>query len=408
MKNKIDITLDKIKSAIKNTKFNNNTHLAGGCVRDEIMNKKPKDYDFCISLPNGGIDFANYITSYYNERPPVIFERFGTAHFILDGFEFEATMTRAETYNESNRNPEVKYTTLKNDVFRRDLNINSLLKNISTGEILDLTGKGIHDIKNKIIRTPLEPNITFSDDPLRMLRCIRFCVKYNFKLPYYMIKSIKNYSYRLKIISTERINDELNKILKSNNPYVGIRLLKITNILHYIIPEIDNDNIKNIYELIKKSKNDLHLRLAILLYDLSPKTSNYILVDLKYSNDDIKKIITPLTNYKRIDTIELNYKECRRLKYELKDNLETTLELMKLKNCGKTNKIIKILNELKNEPKTITLPINGNDIMKTFNLKPNKQVGKLMNISKELWFENPNITKNEILNRLKIQTNLHF
>src|ERR1035437_3220511 len=176
--NKENTVIDFIKDAIRGTEWENHVFLAGGFVRDEIMGKDPHDIDLMIDKPDGGILFATWMTIKYNLHPPVTFPTFGTAKFDLknlyhngidlSGVDIECVMARGEKYTPGSRKPEVHFGGLKADIERRDATINSLIKNISTGEILDLTGKGINDIKSGIMRTPMDPDVTFSDDPLRM------------------------------------------------------------------------------------------------------------------------------------------------------------------------------------------------------------------------------------------------
>ena len=216
------------------------------------MGKDPKDLDLMISTPNGGIEFANWITkrvgSYKEGSNPVIFPRFGTAKFNLGdvshngqdigSMDIESVMPRSEKYTPGSRKPEVGYSSLAGDAERRDLTVNSMFKNVSTGEILDLTGKGKEDLKKGVIRTPLEPSQTFTDDPLRMLRVVRFYAKYGWNIPTYIVRALKKSASMLNNISAERIQDELNKMLLSPNPDKAIKLLKVTDLLQYVIPEL--------------------------------------------------------------------------------------------------------------------------------------------------------------------------
>ena len=185
----------------------------------------------------------------HSEGNPVIFPTFGTAKFNLrhvkiDGIDLsnvdiECVMTRGEKYTKGSRKPEVVYSDLKADVERRDLTVNSLLRSLTTGEIVDLTGKGLQDIQDGIVRTPLDPDITFSDDPLRMLRAIRFATKYNWRMPLSMVKALKKNADQLQNISHERIRDELNKMLMTDYPDKALRIMSLTGLMKYVIPELD-------------------------------------------------------------------------------------------------------------------------------------------------------------------------
>jgi len=230
---KIRVALDFLKNSIANSQFENRVYLAGGAPRDLIMGVTPKDIDVVVvGDAYAGIDFTTYLAkkigNFKPDSNPVIFPTYFTAKLSLRGViyndmdlsdvEIEAVAPRKEKYTPGNRNPSVEIATLEEDSFRRDLCLNSLFLNISNGEILDYTGKGISDIKNKILRTPINPYKTFEDDGLRLLRIVRFYARYGWKIPLYVIRAMRKSSYIIKTISSERIQDELNKILVS--PYV--------------------------------------------------------------------------------------------------------------------------------------------------------------------------------------------
>ncbi len=209
MKNIIKI----ISEAIKGTSFENNSYIAGGFVRDLVMGKKSNDLDIVVALENGGEKLAEFLFEKGASSKPVIFERFGTALAIINGHKVEFVMTRKESYRARSRKPDVQIGTLKQDVFRRDFTINSLLMNISNNEILDITEKGFADIKNRIIRSSSEPSIIFAEDPLRMLRAVRFSVELNFNIESETVKGIKFNVDKLEDISWERKRDELSNRL---------------------------------------------------------------------------------------------------------------------------------------------------------------------------------------------------
>lgn len=186
MKNREELVLQFIGNLIQGSPFEGKVFLAGGAVRDEMLGLAVKDIDLVVNLPDGGIAFAEWVAretgSFKQGINPVIFPNFGTAKFNLRGvvcdgedlseIDIEAVMPRTEVYVESSRKPEVQYGTLKKDAERRDFTVNSLMKNVSNGEILDLTGMGVPDIKKGIVRTVLEPDLIFREDPLRMLRSL--------------------------------------------------------------------------------------------------------------------------------------------------------------------------------------------------------------------------------------------
>lgn len=207
-----EVTLEFISNLVKRGPFRDKVYLAGGAVRDQLMGKSVKDIDLVITDKDGGIKFANWIThklGIQTSGNPVIFPTFGTAKFTfrhimykgvdLSNIDVECVMTRGERYSPGSRKPKVVYADLKTDAERRDLTVNSLFRSLTDGKILDLTNHGISDIKNGIVRTPLDPDITFSDDPLRMLHAIRFVTKYNWKMPLYMVKALNATPICLKI-----------------------------------------------------------------------------------------------------------------------------------------------------------------------------------------------------------------
>ena len=204
-----------IKDIIQGTKFERHIFCVGGSVRDLIMKRPIKDIDLVIDIENGGVEFAKFcMDSNLLTHDVVIYERFGTAMFKFKAFpddEIECVMTRGEKYPDRNsRNPETVFASIDDDCIRRDLTINALYYNISTGEIVDMVG-GLNDIENKVIRTTNEnPDIVFDDDALRILRCIKFSVRYGWEIEPKTYESMKRYVDRLDIISKERIKDEFN------------------------------------------------------------------------------------------------------------------------------------------------------------------------------------------------------
>ena len=259
-----------IKDIIRGTKFERHVYAVGGSVRDLQMKKPIKDIDLVIDIENGGVEFAKFcMDSNLLTHDVVIFERFGTAMFSFQAFpdeQIECVMTRGEKYPDRNsRNPETVFASIEDDCIRRDLTINALYYNISTGEIVDMVG-GLNDIENKVIRTTNKnPDIVFDDDPLRICRVCRFSSRYGWEIEPKTYESMKRYVDRLEIISKERIKDEFNKILLSDNAVMGIRTLCDIGAMKYIIPEVD--------EMIGMEQNAFHFgdvfehTMALLDYD---------------------------------------------------------------------------------------------------------------------------------------------
>jgi len=452
--------VDFLSQQIKQSKFKGKVFIAGGYVRDEFLGLDPKDIDLVVEMPDGGIKFAEWLTKklkiYKSGSNPVVFKKFGTAKFNLlgithagqdlSGLDIEVVMTRTEKYDSKSRKPEVATGTLKDDVERRDFTVNSLLKDLTTGEVLDLTGMGKNDIKKGVVRTPLDPDIIFTDDPLRMLRAIRFAVKYNWDLPFFMIRSMKKNSIKLKKISAERIRDELNKMLVTKNPDKAIRLLQITNLNKHVMPELDllkglgqnkhhdMDVLGHSLKVLKGVPAKLTTRLAALMHDVgksqtkevidgevhfykheevSGEMARIIMTRLKYPNNIIEPVVKAVDQHMRLksagDDANITDKALRKLSRQLGDHLEDTLDLMHSDNLAHAttsvmpNQIPNIRKRLKGL-KALTkenpkLPVNGGDVMKHVGLnKGGPIVGKLLALVQDAWDDNPKLSRDDALN----------
>lgn len=214
--------LEYFRSISEGTKWEGHLYAVGGCVRDEILGAPIHDVDIAVDIPNGGVDFAMWLLRHkYLVEMPVLFRKFGTAKLRLRKFpdeEIEVVQTRSEKYTDkTSRCPEVVSGTIKEDCFRRDFTVNTLYRNIQTGEILDMTGRGVHDIKEGIIRTPLDPYETFDDDPVRILRCLRFAARFGWKIDEATMEALKKSVERLAIVSRERWSAEFRKMLFGRN-----------------------------------------------------------------------------------------------------------------------------------------------------------------------------------------------
>ena len=454
-----EATLDYLAKAIEGSKWKGKVFLAGGAVRDQQLGMPIKDIDLVVNEPNGGIEFANWMThqlGIHTSGNPVTFPKFGTAKFNLRGVkhnghdlsdvDVEVVMPRTEKYTKGSRKPKVGAGTLAQDVERRDFTVNSLLKDLSTGEIMDLTGMGKEDIKQGIVKTPLDPDVIFTDDPLRMLRAIRFTTKYDWKLPMFMIKGIKKNADQINNISAERIRDELNKMLQTKSPDTAMRLLQVTGLSKHILPELDKlkglkqnkyhdeDAHKHTMQVLKGVPPDLKTRLAALFHDIGKadtkeiidtETHFYkheevgaeiardIMKRLKYPNEIIDSVTTAVRGHMRLKQAGksgkiISDKALRKLKLDLGDHLEHTLDLMDADNAAHSpeHRMIKqipaIRNRLKNlkdvpENKKIPIPIDGNDVMRHLGIKPGPLVKTMLAAVADQWLENPDITKEEAL-----------
>ena len=452
-----------IKQTIMGTEWENKVFAVGGYVRDQLRGVDAKDLDLVVDAPNGGIEFSKWFTqkigNYKEGSNPVLYPKFGTSKFHLngivhdginlDGFEVEAVMPRSEIYTVGSRKPEVQQTTLQGDAERRDINFNALYKNVSTGEILDLTGKGKEDLEKGLIRTPVDPDKTFQDDALRQLRIVRFYAKYGYDIPLYIIRSMKKNAHRLKDISSERIQAELDKMLVTTRPEKALKLLKITGLLDYIIPEFKDaykmtqnkyhfETVwKHSLNVLSKTKPYLINRLSGLFHDLgkvktrtvvnndvhfyghenfSEKMTREILTRLKYPNHIIDAVCIGVKNHMRLKQSgengeKISDKALRKLTVDLENHLDNTLDLMSADNSAHSHGntmptqisgIIKRIEALKSTipKKGQKLPISGEDL-KMLGLKSGPVFKELLDLVKDKQLEEPNTTREQYLDMIK-------
>ena len=412
-------------------------YLVGGFVRDLILNRRNKDID--ILVVGNGIDFAKLISKKLNKKLQ-IFKNFGTAMLKTENYDIEFVGARKESYSKDSRNPVVEQGTLVEDLSRRDFTINSLaisLNKKNYGEIIDLFS-GRADIDKKIIRTPLDPKTTFHDDPLRMMRAARFASQLDFLVDKNNLEFIKSENKRIEIISKERINDELNKILMSKKPSVGLKVLKESGLLELILPEICDlqgiDEIEgkthkdNFYHTLQVLDNicenteNLWLRWVALLHDIGkPKTKKFNkkigwtfhgheyvgskMVDkifrrlklplnekLKY----IKKLILLSSRPIVLSLENITDSAVRRLIFDAGDDIDDLLTLCEadittknehlqkkyLNNFKIVREKIKIVEE-RDQIRNFQPPISGEEIMSSFGLKPCKEIGIIKEYIKE-------------------------
>lgn len=232
-----------LRDKIAGTQWEGHVYTVGGCCRDLVLGLEIKDIDLAVDLPNGGVDFAEWL--YKNKLSimhPVIFKRYGTAMLRLRAFphdDLEIVQTRAEKYTDRNsRNPETAFGSIKEDCMRRDLTINALYYNLTTEKLLDITGRSVSDIKNKVIATPLDPDSTYDDDPIRILRTVRFASRLGWDLPVPVFEAMRRNSDRLSIIKPERLRGEFEKILLSEKPGPAIDMLRACGAMTLIAPEL--------------------------------------------------------------------------------------------------------------------------------------------------------------------------
>ena len=281
------------KSVAKAAKKSNTTAFAiGGFVRDCILGRETKDID--IVTEGSGIELAKAVAAELGGVKVTVFKRFGTAMLNYNGIDLEFVGARKESYSPDSRKPAVEDGTLQDDQKRRDFTINALAIGLNETDLGDLIDPfdGIADLKKGIIRTPLDPETTYSDDPLRMLRAIRFAAQLNFRIEEKSFEAITSHAQRMEIVSQERITDELNKIIMTSLPSTGFNLLFSSNLLHQVFPKLEElvgvdvingkghkDNFfhtLHVLDNIAPNTNNLWLRWAALMHDIEkPATKRF-------------------------------------------------------------------------------------------------------------------------------------
>lgn len=406
---KESLAVEFLKDLVQGTEFENKVFIAGGAVRDELMGKPIKDIDLVVDMPNGGIKFAEWATKKMNnfkeESNPVIFPNYGTAKFNLRGVKYkgqnlseidiETVMPRSEEYKAGDRKPSVKGASLKADAERRDLTANSLFKNISTGEIIDLTGKGREDLEKGIARTPLDPDQTFSDDPLRMMRLVRFYVKYNWKIPLNIVKSLKRNADQIVNISGERVQDELNKILKTDNAGKAFKLLRQSGLAKYIFPDLNITDEK--LKMIQSARSPI-VKLSLLFNDVYKEDIERSLKKLKYPNE-IVSAVSNTVNLKNFFDESVSPQKIREFRRVAGKNAKTVLGLIDALNKPiDVNKIAEFLADIKDEP--IKPPISGYDLI-ALGVKPGPKFKEILDQIQDKFEEDPSSTKEDYISIIK-------
>lgn len=419
------------------------TYVIGGYVRDKIMKRKePKDMDFvCVG---SGIELAQKVAGKLEKSHLSVFKNFGTAQVRYRDLDLEFVGARKESYRRESRKPIVEDGTLEDDQKRRDFTINALAVSLNKedyGRLLDPFG-GLQDMEDKIIRTPLDPEVTYSDDPLRMMRAIRFASQLDFKIETGSYEAIAKTCDRIKIISKERVTDELHKIMLSQKPSVGLRLFYDTALMAYFLPEVvalkgveeiggqsHKDNFFHTLQVvdnISENTNDLWLRYAALFHDIGkPVTKRFVKVTgwtfhhhefvgakmlprifkrMKFPLGDklkyVQKIVRLSSRPIAITEDQATDSAARRLLFDAGDDLEDLMLLSEAdittQNEKKKQRFLANFKEVRqrlaeveeaDQVRNFQPPIDGEEIMQTFDLKPGPEIGIIKSAIKEAILE---------------------
>ena len=420
--------LAAIAQATTGTPYENKLWLVGGAVRDDLLGKKA-DNDFDIVLESD----ASALTRLLEERGistsrPVEYPRFGTAMIQVEGATIEFVTARKESYDENSRKPDVAPGTLEEDAQRRDFTINTLMRNLHTGELKDPLGTGLEDLKSKLLRTPLDPAATFFDDPLRMLRAVRFRWQLGFHPAEGLYKAIEQEHGRLRIISAERIRDEWTKMLMLHDAPQAMSDLLGLNLLSVFAPEFEaavgveqgrfhhldvwEHTLLVLANLIKASDNkaSLELRLGALFHDIAKPATRMIDEDgntrffghealgaeltrtmlrrLKFSGEEVETVALLVRNHMRLGTFdEFSAAAARRLIRDVGPHLYDLITLVEA-DANSLRPGVKALNldpvrervaeVLTATPRdTLESPLDGAEIMSLLGLEPGPEVGKV-------------------------------
>lgn len=397
---------DRLKTLISGTEFENKVFFVGGCCRDDIMGCEIKDIDISVALPDGGIRLAQWLHAEgYAASEPSVFHDYHTAKFRLADYpeiEMESVQTRKESYpDRGSRNPVTSYGSQEEDCMRRDLTVNALYQNVSTGEIVDITGRGLDDIRDHIIRTPADPYRTYDEDPLRILRCVRFAARFGWEIEEETFAAMKAMVPRMSILTPARISEEFLKMLQDDRPAMAVELLCDIKAIGYILPCIPKADSVEALRRISSNTDSLNLRLAALLH--GNQCQKEILESLRLPASDIAEMTF-------ISACASQLQEC--------ENLDDAAVREVQFRCGdpdRFNQIVLLVEAMGNQRSAddikertakmlsegtamfaYRLPLNGKDIIEIRRMSPGPAVKIILRHLLKYAFRNPLVSRDEL------------
>lgn len=416
--------INRLREATRGTEWEGELYLVGGVVRDELLDR-PLPLDVDVVTERNALELAHWLHAQGEANHlPATYPRFGTALVYLAGVPFELVTARRESYSSDSRKPtQVQPATLRDDAYRRDFTVNTLMRNLHTGELLDLTGKGLKDLQARLLRTPLDPVTTFNDDPLRTMRAMRFAAQLGFQIEAQTYEAVCQTAHRLHVISYERIRDEFSKLLLAPHSVTGLRLLLETGLLEQFAPELarmrgveqDHRHLYDVWEhtLVVFSKlpenASLRLRLATLLHDVgkpSTRTEDEhgthfyghqnvgahiavsLLRRLRYSGEIVDQVAKLVQMHMRPGEYDYSWSDAavRRLIRDAGQLLEELLVLVRADIAASNPEFPKAdidaleqritLLRSRENVQALESPLTGREIMELLDIRPGKLVGE--------------------------------
>ena len=431
--------MNRIRDIISGTEFENHVFCVGGAVRDLMMEQEIKDIDLVVNLSDGGIRFAEWLESNGLLAMSVVtYPAYGTAMFRLSShpeIEIESVQTRKEKYDRTSRKPSTSFGTIEDDCMRRDLTINALYYSVSDGSIHDPSGLGIPDSGKCILRTPSDADTVYDDDPLRILRCIRFFCRLNripmsgnWSISKETADGMKKNAFRLDIVSRERVHDELCKMIRIDFA-AALKMLNEYGVFPYVFRGFDVDDqqwddiikeqqvLAERYEVFDENSNSFvpeHVALATLFTGrTSPENAKRILVDLKFPKFAIDIVVRLMDAYPDFMLIT-DSASLHRMQFRI--GRELWLALCEVALATTRNilpdelTVSEIMNMCVRDNKEGTsmfwykLPVNGDDVMEVRSIGRCPEVGQWLKYALDIAYRNPLVSRNELLDAIRSAT----